>query len=173
MAGCRFRVWLWQSYSGADEPLLLGSVSAWWIEQIAAQPGATSGVACTVSVRVFVSVPQYDQPAPMPTVAELVDSTARPLDPHIAQVLTSVQFIHDTSPEMSGLWAGPTGASSRTGKGTSGRARTSIARRTAAPAFWKSAMRSLSSTSGAITAAMNIVASQICRMAKYQYVAGE
>jgi len=66
-------------------------VSAWQVERVVAVPGWTSGVAVTGSGRVFVSAPQHDQPAPMPTVAEIVDGAAHPLDPAIMQALTSVQ----------------------------------------------------------------------------------
>lgn len=66
-------------------------MSAWQVERVVAVPGWTSGVAVTGSGRVFVSAPQHDQPAPMPTVAEIVDGAAHPLDPAIMQALTSVQ----------------------------------------------------------------------------------
>ncbi len=72
-------------------------MSAWQVERVAALPGWPSGVAVTGSGRVFVSAPQHDQPAQMPTVVEIVDGAAHPLDPAIADALTSVQ----------GLRAGP------------------------------------------------------------------
>lgn len=72
-------------------------MSGWQVDQVAALPGWPSGVAVTGSGRVFVSAPQHDQPAPMPTVVEIVDGAAQPLDPAITEELTSVQ----------GLRAGP------------------------------------------------------------------
>jgi len=72
-------------------------VSGWQVDRVAVLPGWPSGVAVTGSGRVFVSAPQHDQPAHMPTVVEIVDGTVQPLDPATAQGLTSVQ----------GLRAGP------------------------------------------------------------------
>lgn len=72
-------------------------MNGWQVEQVAALPGWSSGVAVTGSGRVFVSAPQHDQPSPMPTVLELVDGSSRPLAPPVAGRLTSVQ----------GLRAGP------------------------------------------------------------------
>lgn len=69
----------------------------WRVEQVAALPGWTSGVAVASSGRVFVSAPQSDQPARMPTVAEIVDGAARPFPVDVADTFTSVQ----------GLRAGP------------------------------------------------------------------
>jgi len=63
----------------------------WNVHRVAALPGWACGVAVTASGRLFVSAPQADQPAPMPTLAEIVDGTARPFPDEIADQLTSVQ----------------------------------------------------------------------------------
>ncbi len=72
-------------------------MSGWQVDRVAVLPGWPSGVAVTGSGRVFVSAPQHDQPAHMPTVVEIVDGTVQPLDPATTQGLTSAQ----------GLRAGP------------------------------------------------------------------
>lgn len=70
---------------------------SWRVERVAALPGWTSGIAVASSGRVFVSAPQVDQPAPQPTVAEIVDGAARAFPTGAAEAFTSVQ----------GLRAGP------------------------------------------------------------------